>query len=113
MNEFCSLKGLDEEHIVARWLEVEKRVLLYAAKEGKKGVKSLLRRYNDRETEDAGEHSCTICIPSRYGMNYLYNLDRTTAYVLMIITAMLQPRGKAKASSVFSVFEVRFLSAHT
>ena len=83
--------------------------------EGKKGVKSLYRRYNERETEDAGECSCTICIPFRYVMNYLYNLYHTTAYmyVLMLITAMLQPRGKAKASSLFSALEVRYLSAHT
>ena len=63
MNEFCSLKGLDEEHIVARWLDVEKRVLLYAGKEGKKGVKSLVRRYHQREAEDAGECSCAVWIP--------------------------------------------------
>lgn len=35
-------------------LNIEKQVLLYAAQEDKKAVKSLLAKYNAMEKEDAG-----------------------------------------------------------
>ena len=38
----------------------------------------------------------------------LINLDHTTAYILQLITATFQPRGKAKSSLPY-VFEVRFV----
>lgn len=87
------------------YMNIEKQVLLYAAQEDKKAVKSLAK-YNAMEKEDPG--TCLYYPFSLFCKCYVL-LDRTTSYVLQLVTAMLQSRGKAK-TSLFSVFEARIVS---
>ena len=63
IKEFCNLMGIVEEEITDRWLVVEKRVLLYATKESRKPVKSLITRFNTMdEDNDKGINHVTACM---------------------------------------------------
>ena len=101
------MKGLDEEEIVARWLDFERKILLYAVREDKRSVKSIVTRFNSMEEENAGYYNIITILYANLFWHIYTISDRTTAYVLQLVTAMLQPRGKVKAS-FFSVFEVRY-----
>ena len=92
-----------EADICGRWLDVEGRVLRYAAQENRKPVKTLLIRYHASDEENASLQLNDICI---YVVIIARPLsDRTTGYVLLLLGAMLQARGKGKAS-LFTTFEV-------
>lgn len=46
------MKDLNDEVVLTRWFELERKILLYAAREDRKAVKFLLAKYNDGIDED-------------------------------------------------------------
>ena len=48
------MTGGSEAEIVARWKEVERKVLLYAPLEERASIKKVLRQYDAVETENEG-----------------------------------------------------------
>jgi hypothetical protein len=109
IKEFCKVTGIIEEDMTAHWADIEGRVLRFAAFDDKKGVKSVLTSYNVCEEKNAGQWMSFVaqCHISIVLLLYLY-LDSTTAYILLLLTGIICPRGKGKKTPILNTFEVTY-----
>ena len=97
IKEFCYLSHVDEEGIQTQWTDVANRLLKYAPLEDKKSVKNLLVQL---ESSNEG----TQCSLHNMQISKIL-LDRETAYVILILSAILS-RVQKKKGSLLTVFEV-------
>lgn len=119
MKEFCHVAKVDEEGIAGRWVDATQRLFKYAGSEEKKSVKNLLDRYHALEEPiNEGEihvhvykytYTCIYCIvlgvfACTCEFLYILFLDRSTAYAMYIMSAILNR--KKKKSDLLIVFEV-------
>lgn len=100
--ELSDITGLNKDHMNFRWSEVEKKVLNYATKDERKSVKDIMFRYNSENKEGPGVWFSKCKIITFFS-------DRTTAYVLQLLSVMLCPRS-AGNKFILMTFEVRLLT---
>ena len=60
ISEFCSQTGVSEEDMCTRWLNIQQRVIKFAAHDSRKMVTSLVDDYNECDGKSAGQRNVNI-----------------------------------------------------